>query len=1036
MSTNENRSVAHWFLYNPTAANLLMWVFVVGGIVAVFTMRQEVFPNAVLDTIKISAEYRGATATEVSQQVVQPMEQSLNTLRDIRTVVSEIQAGGADIFVMLDDGADAQRTLDEIRSAIDGISALPVDLDPPTIIQVRDDGGEVEFGFYGFSSRQEMHTFVQVARARLLASPSIGQVEVEGAGEPEITVNVSPERTRLLGLSLADVADRIRSASFELSGGAIRSSTGEYGLATGIDRRYAHQFSDIAVIESANGAPLTLGQIATVTDSFRPHNKRFRINGSMGVMMTVYGTSAATPGEVSDSVRELLDKIALELPSGGAVIFDDDAKSFADRAGILADSAVIGLVLVLILLFVVLEARVAFWVAVGLPVAMLGGVALFALTPYTINFVSIFAFIIVIGVVVDDAVVVGESIYSGIQAGMTHVAAAADTVTRFRTAIALAILTNIIAFTPIFFMPGELGLFLLAIPVVTTCVFIISFVEALWILPAHLAYGKRQQIQPNQQNKVQLAFDRLRDRYFMPWVQLSLANRGPVIALGLTIALAIVCWMASGRMPISLQPAFESQQVTASFALNPGAAEQQVDDMAADMEQLGLQALQQLGDLDDIEGVRMEMGTPASHQGAVSFTLREPKHRTFSAEQFAERWRDLIGQPTAMTQLAIDYLQGPGDGRDLTIELAHADNAISQEAAAELVRRLREIAGVGQISYSGNAFRSEVRFQLTAVGRALGFDEAEISTRLRAQLDGLEATRLSRGTDEVRVMIRGEHANTRVLPDLQALVLTASTGRQAALGDIAHITWERGAVQLRRINGQRIERVEATIDRRIASKDLVEELVSETILPALESQFVGLTTWDEAIDTDEDAETATGLLLATVAVLVTIFVLIAAYARSLRHSAILLASIPLSATGALLGHLVLGLGLSAATFLGVLALGGLVINAGLLLHLRYSEGLRSSMTPQAAMTIAVRDRFRPIVLSSVTTLLGLAPLIFSASIQAAAMRPVAVSIGFGMLFSIPVILLLLPCIVVALENQSSAEPDDNSNQQTTAQVLT
>ncbi|MDP6267345.1 MAG: efflux RND transporter permease subunit [Arenicellales bacterium] len=1016
------QSPSLWFLHNPTAANLLMWVFLIGGVIAVFNMRQEVFPTAILDTIEIRAEYRGATASEVAAQVVQPMEQSIDTLRDIRTIVSEIQSGGANIFVMLDDGADSQRTLDEIRSAIDGLNSLPADLEPTTIIQVRDDGEDIELGFYGFQSREELHVFSELARERLLNLPAVGQVEVDGAGEPEIAVRVSPDRARLFGISLRDVMERIRRASFELSGGAIRSSTGEYGLAIGLDRRYAHEFGDIAIVESPTGVPLTLSQIASVENGFRPHGKRYRINGSLGVMMNVFGSGTATPGEVSESVRTLLAEMESEMPAGGAVIFDDDAKSFADRVGILANSALIGLALVLVLLFLVLEARVAFWVAVGLPVAMLGGVALFAMTPYTVNFVSIFAFIIVIGVVVDDAVVIGESIYSNMQSGMSPLDSAADTLSRFSTPITLAIATNIIAFTPIFFMPGQLGLFLLAIPVVTTCVFAISLIEALWILPAHLAYGRQRKPETGRkQRRVQELFERLRENYFVPWTESCLTNRGLVIAVGLLIAVSIVSWVASGRVPISLQPAFESEQVSAIYALNPGASDHQVDEMADEIERLGRQVLQSLGDEEDIKGIYMQLGSPVSHQGSVTFSLVQPGDRPFTAGEFAEQWRDLIGQPAKLTQLSIDYLQGPGDGRDLTIEIAHADSTVSRRAAESLVRQLQEIAGVGQISYSGNAFRSEVRFELTTSGRALGFDESEISSRLRAQLDGLEATRLTRGTHEVRVMIRGDHGDDKVLPDLSGLILTSSGGRQAALGDIAKIHWERGAVQLRRINGQRIERVEATIDRRVISKGLVEDLVSDDLLPALEAQYPGLTTWDEAIDTDEDAETESGLMLATIGVLAAIFVLISAYVRSLRHSALLLATLPLSATGALLGHILLGIELSAASFMGLLALGGLVINAGLLLHLRYTEALHTGASPEAAMVSAVRDRFRPIVLTSVTTLVGLAPLMLTTSIQAAALRPLAVSVGFGMLFSIPVILLLLPCIVVSLERGRTSE---------------
>lgn len=1012
-----------------------MWVFVAGGVIAVLTMRQEVFPTMVLDTIEIRAQYRGATASEVEAQVVAPIEQSIDTLLDIRTVVSEVQSGGASIFVMLEDGADAARTLDEIRSAVDGISTLPADLDAPTIIQVRDGGGELDIGFYGFNSRAELHAFSESVRARLIALESVGQVEVEGAGEPEITVRVSPDRARLYGISLSDVADRIQRASFELSGGAIRSPTGEYGLSTGLNRRYAHQFNDIAIIESSNGVPLTLSQIARVEDGFRPHGRRYRINGMLGFVMTIYGSGAATPGEVSQSVRTLLADIEAEMPAGGAVIFDDDAKSYSDRASILADSALIGLALVLILLFLVLEARVAFWVAVGLPVAMLGGVALFALTPYTINFVSIFSFIIVIGVVVDDAVVVGESIFSGMQSGQRPLEAAADTISRFSPTITLAILTNIIAFTPIFFMPGELGLFLLAIPVVTTCVFLVSLIESLWILPAHLAHGKRRQSPAAQRMKTaQALLESWRDRRLMPFIRWCLVNRSLVIALGLFLAGAVFSWAASGRMPISLQPAIESHEVAAEYELNPGASERQVEEMATGLTILGRQALETIGGPEAIEGVRMEMGAPASHQGSVTFTLVAPGQRAFSATEFAAHWQDLIGQPARLTRLSIDYLNGPGNGRDLTVELAHADAEVSRQAAELLVRRLREIAGIEQISYSGNAFRSEVRFELTTTGRALGFDESEISSRLRAQLDGLEATRLTRGTNEVRVMIRGEQAATGILPELNDLILTSSEGRQAALGDIARIHWERGAVALRRINGQRVERVEATIDSRMSDKSLVEDLVSTRLLPELEKEFPGLTTWDEAIDTDEDAETAQGLLLATAAVLVAIFVLIGAYARSMRHSAILLSTIPLSASGAIIGHLLLGVGLSAASFLGVLALGGLVINAGLLLHLRYREELRAGETSEAAMFCAVRDRFRPILLSSVTTLVGLAPLIFSASIQAAALRPVAISVGFGMLLSIPVILILLPCIVVALDRGVDVRVEKATDPQALASI--
>ena len=349
-------TVALWFLHNPTAANLFMWVLVISGLIALMTMRQEVFPTAVLDTIEIKAEYRGATASTVESQVVLPIEQSINTLRDIKTVVSKVGTGSASIFIMLESSADVQRALDEIRSAVDGLSALPVDLEPPTIIQIRDDGEDIELGFHGFATPEGLRRFSELVRQRLLALPAIGQVAVEGVAEPEITVRVIPELARVYGLSLDAIAMKIRAASFERSGGVIRSFSGEYGLSSGLDRQFAHEFEGIAVIDSSTGAPLSLGEIAEIENGFRPGGKRFRINGSPGFMMNIFGAGDSTPQEVSSSVRDLISEIQADMPSGGAIIFDDDAKSYADRVGILTNSAMIGLVLVLLLLFLVLEA--------------------------------------------------------------------------------------------------------------------------------------------------------------------------------------------------------------------------------------------------------------------------------------------------------------------------------------------------------------------------------------------------------------------------------------------------------------------------------------------------------------------------------------------------------------------------------------------------------------------------------------------------------------------------------------------------------
>ncbi|MEM1436753.1 MAG: efflux RND transporter permease subunit, partial [Pseudomonadota bacterium] len=988
MGRQSSRSIALWFLRNPTAANLLMLACLAGGVIALFSIRQEVFPTSILKTLEVRAEYRGATASELEFQVVEPIERSLGSLRDIRHVVSEMSAGVASIFVLLEDDADAQRALEEVRSAVSGLTSLPADLEAPTITQVRDDGGEIDIGFYGFSSRRVVHDFAARTRERLLALPEVGQVQVEGAGEPEVTVRLSPDRARLFGLSLSDIAQRIQRASFDLSGGVLRTTSGEYGLSTGSERRSADDFGEIALIDSSSGVPLVLSDLAEVEEGFRPHGQRFRINGSLGVMMTIYAAAGMSPGAVSERVNELLQEIEAQFPSIGAVVFDDDARSYDDRVGILAESAVLGLVLVLLLLFLVLEARVAFWVAVGLPVAMLGGVALFSLTPFTINFISIFAFIIVIGVVVDDAVVIGESVFAGVQAGKTALRAAEETLSSLGPAIALAIATNIIAFTPIFFMPGQLGLFLLAMPVVITCVFLVSLAESLWILPSHLVHSRLKAPEGEQRNALfQNALEQFRERCVVPFAVYCLGCRGPVVAIALAVLALAFSWVWSGRMPIGLQPAFESQQVTLNYALSPGAAEDQVDDMAVRLEQLGYTALRTLGDETDALGVRSETGAPTSYRGAVTFTLVGPEARMFSARQFAELWREQTGHPAALTELSIDFLQGPGNGRDLTLELSHVHDRTSRLAAETLVRELRSMPGVEQVSYSGNAVRAELVFELSAYGRALGFDEYELSRRVRAHFDGLEAVRFTRGTGEVRVMVRGEGQGARVLPNLSTIVLISASGQQVPLSDVATARWAHRAVEMRRIDGQRIGRVEATIDPRLTSVSLVKSRVSGRLLPQLELAYPGLTTWDKAIDTNEDDETASGLVLATVVVLASIFSLIGAYSRSLLRSAALLLVIPFCAVGALLGHVLLGIGLSAASFLGVLALGGLVINSGLLLNLRYSAALELGEEPVRAMVAAVRDRFRPIVLSGITTLIGLAPLVLTPSVHAEAMRP-------------------------------------------------
>ena len=1007
-----------WMVRHRVAPNLLMLIFLVGGLLMTTQIRQEVFPDFQSDTVIVQVAYPGASPAEVEQGVILAVEEAVQGITGVDEVRSTAREGSAQVTAEVDESAGYQAIYQEVQQAVDRITTFPDDAEEPVVKSRQWRRDVLDMQIYGDVEPDVLRTAAERVRDRLIQHDNITQVALEGTRELRVLVDVPTSSLRAYDLTLDQVAQIVASSALDRAGGSLETRGGEMLVRVKERKDWADEFARIPIVSSPSGSIVRLGDIAQVRNGFADSDTEARYDGKPAIGIEVFRVGTETPISVSRGVDEVLPEALSELPPQiDVAIQDDNSKIYQQRIDLLLKNGLIGLCLVLLLLSLFLEFKLAFWVTVGIPVAFVGTLLLLPVYGTSINMVSLFAFILALGIVVDDAIVAGENIYEHRQRGMGMVEAAVRGARDIAVPISFSILTNIVAFLPMMFIPGAWGQIWAVIPIVVTTALVISWVEALLILPAHLGHvrqGGRSRIGAylhGLQTRFANGFQRFSENVFGPFLAAAMRLRYLTVALAIAVLAVVVAIPMSGRMGFILMPEVESSVAEASATLPVGvpdrAAREVRDRMVSSAERV----------LADNGGERLGDGTYALIEGdtvEVRVYLTDASVRPISTRAFTEKWRDALGELAGVEYVRFSSQGGPGGGPSVSVELNHPDVDVLERAAEDLAGRMQELTAVKDVDDGTSSGKPQLDIQLTEEARALGLSAAEIGRQVRGAFYGLEAVKQQRGRNEVTVLVRKPESERDGMEDLEDMLIHTPDGGDVPLQQVATVTRDRAYTQITRRDGRRTATVTANVTP-IEQTSRVTQTLRATMLPQLQADYPGLGFSFEG--RQASMRDAIDSFLYTVSVgLFVIFALLAVPLRSYLQPLVVMMAIPFGVVGAILGHLVMGYALSIISVMGIIALGGVVVNGALVMIDYANRRLREGHDVFEAIHMAGVRRFRPILLTTLTTFGGLAPMIFETSRQARFLIPMALSLGYGILFATAILLVLTPCLYLILDD--------------------
>ncbi len=1026
-----------WMAGNPVAANLLMASLILGGLFMSTQVGQEVFPEANLDVINVTVPYPGASPAEVEQGIVLVVEEAVRGISDVKKVRSRAVDGVGVITIELDDGADKPRVLQDVKTAVDRIVNFPEDAEKPTVAESASRRQVVSLVLYGEYDEEALRQLAEGARGELLALPEITQVELTGVRPREISVEIPQATLREHGLTLRDVAQSIRGASVELPGGSLKTPSGETLLRTTERRDRGADFGDIALRGAADGTVLRVADVAKVVDGFRDDDVELRYDGLPAVQVDVYRSGGQTPIEVADAVFDYMETAAAGMPAGVQMATSNDrSQMYRDRVDLMLRNAFLGLVLVFVVLGLFLNLRLAFWVMLGIPISFCGAFLLMPSLDVTVNMISLFAFIVTLGIVVDDAIVVGENIYAKREKGVPFMTAAVEGVKEVATPVIFAVMTTVVFFTPLFFVPGARGKFFRVIPAIVIAVILISLVESLLVLPAHLAHSKAPKTTGirgwfnRQHAKIGHGLDWFIRRVYTPALRVLSKQRYFTISIGIALLLTSCGYRLGGHIGFTFMPKIEGDRIRVSAELPVGAPIAESRALRARLVRTARETLDANGgEMALSDGIVSLIGgglgggggpfrgpsAKGSHVVQVTINLVGVDQRKASARKLSKAWgernRDIVG----LERIGFSAELRTGGGEPVNVQLSHSDVETLREAAERVATALRDYDGLTDINDGFAGGKPQLDLKLTPKGRAMGLTERNLARQLRDSFFGAEAVRQQRGRDEVRVYVRLPRADRRTLASFEGLLLRTPAGGEIPLEEAAVVKWGSAYTEVVRQEGRRVINVTADIDGEGTTPEEVLGGIKSEVLPGLVAAYPGLAYSFEG-QSREQRDTMRNFAFTFALALFVAYGLLAIPFRSYVQPLVILFVIPFGFVGAVAGHVLLGYGLSVISLMGIVALSGVVVNDSLILVVAINQ-LRDQGTPTFEAVIeGARRRFRPILLTTLTTFFGLLPMIFEPSVQARFLIPMAISLGFGILFATFIVLAMVPAVYLVVED--------------------
>ncbi len=1033
-----------WFARNGVVGNLLLIVIVGAGGISIASLNSTLFPDVTLDVVTVTVPYRGAAPPDVEESICVLVEEAIQGIEGINKITSSADEGVGVSVVEVRSGYDVDEVREEINSKVDAIEAFPEDAERPVVRSIPLRVEVIGVTIYGAADLATLKRLGEQARNDLLALPEISQVEMANVPPYEISIEVSEQAMRRWGLTFDQVAAAIRRSSVDLPGGSVKTAGGEILLRTSGRADTRLQFEALPLVTRPDGTVIQVGDVARVIDGFEEIANSTALDGTPAVVLNVYRVGKESATKIADAVYAYVEDAAASLPSGMKIsVWQDWAHTLRSRTRLLIENALSGLVLVFVVLALFMRLRLAFWVAIGIPVSFMGAFALMPVFDVTINMISLLAFILVLGIVVDDAIVVAEHVDSKQARLKQGVEGAIEGTREVCVPVVFGVLTTMVSFAPMFFVPGTQGKLMVAIPLIVIPVLFFSLVESTLVLPGHLAHRRTGAGRPS--GLVGGAWGRLTDRFSisLEWIAKELYSPALTAALRwryLTLAIAITCmvltgaFVAGGHIKVILLPTDESDKVVAFVTMPPEASVDATRAAVAQVEQAAFALREEIameeGDdqfrhvLSSIgeQPYQLVLGGPSArinppkgdHLAEVNIELKRAETRTVRAEQVARRLRQKIGRIPEVNELTITYALF-GGGKAIDIQFSGADLDEVQAVVNRTKERLDQYPGVFDVTDTSRGAKPEIQLSLAPEGEALGLSLIELGRQVRQGFYGEEVQRIQRGREDIRVMVRYPETDRRSIGDLEGMRFRTPSGAEVPFSTVAKAKLSQGPALITRVNRDRSINVLAAVDTSVTTSQQVLADLETSFLPALlqdydSVRFSFLGDQAELIEATEALGTALAIALFVM------FATLAVPLKSYVAPAIVLSAVPFGAVGAIWGHVIMGIPLTFISACGVVALAGVVVNDSLVLVSFVQERTKRVRSRFESVRMAGQSRFRAVILTSLTTTAGVSPLMFESDLQAQFLVPMAVALAFGVLFATLVTLVLVPSLYLILDD--------------------
>lgn len=1014
------RGLVTYFIKYPIAANILMFALIIMGVLAATQLKFTFFPEIEERVVQVQVVYPGASPSEIEDGIIAKIEEEVKGITGIKKIQSTSTENSGAVTVLLYVGENVDQRVQDIKSAVDRVTSFPSGMEPPIIQKLEFLGAGIFLSLTGSNSLLDLKKYARNIETELKEFDGLSKVTINGYPEEEIEIAFREDDLRAYQITFQEAASAVRSSNIELTGGRLKSQDEEFIIRSRNKKYSGDGLKDIVIKTYANGQIVRLSDVANINDQWEDAPDRIYIDGVPAVQIYVQNTASEDIIEISEIVKEYVADFNKRNEEVQLTILEDESVIIKARTALLTKNGVVGFLIVLVLLAIFLHWRVAFWVAIAIPISFCGMFIMAVIYGVTLNVITLFGMILVIGILVDDGIVIGENIYQLYEQGYNRTEAAIKGTLEVLPAVFSAILTTVIAFATFFYIEGTLGDFFYEMAVVVIFALVFSLVEGAFILPAHLAHSKALSAD-SKSNKLQDAFDRvmywMREKLYAPILRFSINNKIIVLAVSTSTLLLSIGALAGGIVKTTFFPVIPGETVVADLKMPSGTRESVVLEQLNRIEAAGKEINKELsekylgGELMPIEAIQKSLG-PSINEGSIKFILIDSeKSGEMTDLIFQNALREKVGPVYGAEVLTYNVGAPFGAPFNLSFLGDDYDQLVGAVAAAQAKMKL--IPDIKDVVNNNQEGVREINLKLNKKGEYLGFNLQQVIGQVRSGFFGEQVQSLQRGRDEVKVWVRYGSDDRNAISKLMDMRIRSSTGTSVPLREIAELEIERGVIAIRRLDGKQEIRIEADVAHKNVSVSEITALLSEELVPEVLKDYPGVEV-DLGGQNEDQQDTAESSQRILPFIMLLMFIVIAMTFRSVGQTIAVFALIPFGFIGVVIGHYILDITISLFSYLGMVALLGIIVNDALVMVSKYNGLIAAGLPVEKAIYEAGISRFRPITLTSVTTFAGLAPLLFEKSLQAQFLIPMALSIAFGLLVVTFIILVLLPVLLILL----------------------